>query len=168
MTTTTQTIKATYPLPSYQYRVVIAGPGTTTTTLNFSQVTGLTILYKTTSYKQSLGDSDQKPQSMTMPAQKDSSNPISFNRGIVNSTQITYLYDWINSIKTNVVDKRDITITLCDETGAGVVSWKLNNAFPVRLDAPSFVANSNDAAIESLQVLAQSIEMDTQKPAPKT
>ena len=167
MTTNTATIKSTYPIPSYQYRVQIADSDNKSITLNFSQVTGLTILYKTTSYKQSLGDSDVKPQSMTMPAQKDSSNPISFNRGIVNSTQITYLYDWINSIKTNVVEKRDITVMLCDETGKGVVSWKLNNAFPVRLDAPSFVANSNDAAIESLQVLAQSIEMAALKPAPQ-
>ena len=154
MTTDTATIKSTYPLPSYQYRVQIGS-----TTYNFSQVTGLTILYNITRYKQSLGDLDVKPQSMTMPAQKDLSNPISFNRGVVNSTQIYDLYSWIDSIKTNVVDKRDITVYLCDETGICVVKWILHNAFPIRLDAPSFVANSNDAAIESLQVLAQSIEM---------
>ena len=154
MTTDTATIKSTYPLPSYQYRVHIENK-----TLNFSQVTGLTILYNITRYKQSLGENDVKPQSMTMPAQKDLSNPISFNRGVVNSTEIYYLYEWINSIQTNVVDKRDITVFLCDETGIGVVKWILHNAFPIRLDAPSFVANSNDAAIESLQVLAQSIEM---------
>jgi hypothetical protein len=39
----------------------------------------------------------------------------------------------INSIQLNRVEKKDIFVRLCDETGA-VISWKVINAFPTKLD----------------------------------
>jgi len=50
-------------------------------------------------------------------------------------------------------------ISLCDETGTPLVSWKIGIAVPVKLQAPTFDANSNDVAIESLEIMASKISI---------
>ncbi len=57
-------------------------------------------------------------------------------------------------------DKKDIYVRLCDENGAAVVSWKVINAFPTKLDAPSFTADSNDVAVESMELMADSVVVE--------
>jgi phage tail-like protein len=63
------------------------------------------------------------------------------------------------TVQTNQVDKRDVFIRLCDEKGEPVISWKVGNAFPTKLSAPTFDATSNDAAIETLDLQADFITM---------
>jgi len=48
-------------------------------------------------------------------------------------------------------------VRLLDESGDPVISWKVINAFPTKLDAPTFDANSNDAAIESMELMADGV-----------
>jgi phage tail-like protein len=56
--------------------------------------------------------------------------------------------------------KRDIQIDLCDESGQAVISWIARRALPIRLDAPTFDANSNDVAIETMEFIAHDLEVD--------
>ena len=77
---------------------------------------------------------------------------VTLRRGIV--FQRDDLLTWIKTVQQNKVDKRDIVIDLCDETGAPLISWLLRQAFPLKLDAPAFNANSNEAAIESMELMA--------------
>jgi phage tail-like protein len=67
------------------------------------------------------------------------------------------LFEWINATQINQNDKKDIYVRLCDEKGDAVVSWKILNAFPKKLNAPSFTAESNDVAIESMELMADRI-----------
>ncbi len=160
MTTSTDYIKTSYPLPSYQYQVIFPDGNGNTPTISFASVTGLSVVYDTTTYLQSSSTSGSgSPQLMMMPGQSNRSNPISFTRGIINDQNILYLYNWISNIQGNIIDKRDITVYLCDDQANAIVTWKIGNAFPIRLDAPSFIASSNDAAIECLQLLADTITM---------
>ena len=80
-------------------------------------------------------------------------------KGLVRKDSIAVLYDWIKTTATNVIEKKDIIVRLCDETGTPVVSWTIANAFPTKLDAPTFDANSNDAAIESMELRADYVTM---------
>jgi phage tail-like protein len=41
-----------------------------------------------------------------------------------------------------------------------VISWKVVNAFPTKLTAPTFDAKSNDVAIETLELKADLITME--------
>jgi len=91
-----------------------------------------------------------------MPSQRKSAT-ITLKKGVVSAVSVPVLFAWINSIELNRVDKKDIYVRLCDETGAAVVSWKVINAFPTKLDAPGFTANSNDAAVESMELMADGI-----------
>jgi phage tail-like protein len=71
------------------------------------------------------------------------------------------LYQWISEINVTTVNKRNITVSLMDESGdKPVVTWKVINAFPTKLEAPSFNATSNEVAIESLEVTANDLKIE--------
>lgn len=153
MALTADQIATTYPLPVYNYKVEIDGQ-----TVGFSEVSGLTIDHETTTYTESPIDGTG-PRWMYMPAQSKSVT-VTLKKGVVTGVSVPVMFEWINSIQLNRVEKKDIYVRLCDETGAAVVSWKVINAFPTKLDAPSFTADSNDAAIESMEVMADGVVVE--------
>ena len=150
-----QDIKMQYPLPVYNYRVEIGGKS-----ISFSEVSGLSMSFETTTYKESrTTGSESGPKVMYMPAQMNPVN-ISLKKGYVLQNSINELYSWISSTRINQIEKKDIKIHLCDEEGKPIVTWTVRNAFPTKLDAPSFDANSNDVAIESMELMADKIEIE--------
>ncbi len=155
MAVTTADIKNTYPLPVYNYKVEIGGVA-----IAFSEVSGLSIGFETTTYKES--NTDRKapgPRVIHMPSQATATN-ITLKKGVIRTQSIATFYQWIASIQINQVAKKDIYVRLCDEKGDAVISWKVINAFPTKLDAPTFDANSNDAAIESMELRADGIVIE--------
>jgi phage tail-like protein len=155
MALTTDEIKNSYPLPAYNYRVEINGKA-----VGFSEVSGLNLSFGTTTYKESPTQGGMAgPRKMIMPAQIGDIK-LTLKKGVVRTDSLTTLYQWINSTQINQIEKKDIYIRLCDEKGEPVISWKVINAFPTQLDAPSFSASSNDAAIESLQLTADRVVIE--------
>lgn len=148
-------IKATYPLPSYNYKVEIGGAA-----IAFSEVTGLTVHHDTTTYKESpTASGSPGPRTMHMPAQTPPVN-VTLKKGVVRGVSVPALYAWISTTQVNQIDKRDLYIRLCDEKGDTVISWKLVNAFPTKLDAPSFNASSNDVAVESIELMGDTVMIE--------
>ncbi len=148
-------IKAAYPLPVYNYKVDIDKD-----TIAFSEVSGLSIGYETSTYKESSTEFGKVgPRVFHMPSQPTQTT-LTLKKGLVPSKSQPALYDWINAIALNQVQKKDIVISLCDETGKAVVSWKVSNAFPTKLDVPTFDANSNDVAIESMELIADGLTIN--------
>lgn len=155
MALTKDAIKTVYPLPVYNYRVEIDGDA-----VAFSEVSGLSIGYETTTYKESPVESGSPgPRVMHMPAQATDTN-VTLKKGIVRGKSVPALYQWISSVQINQVTKKDIFVRLCDEEGNAVMSWKVTNAFPTKLDAPTFDATSNDVAIESMELMADGVSME--------
>lgn len=149
MALTKEQIKSDYPLPIYNYRVDINGES-----ISFSEVSGLELSFETITYKESFALGGKVgPNIMYMPGQIQPVN-ISLKKGFVKGKSISVFYDWINGIELNRVDKRDIVIHLLDETGSTVVNWKVIDAFPTKLSAPSFDASSSEVAIESMELMA--------------
>ncbi len=152
MATTASEIKTRYPLPVYNFRVDIG-----TETIGFAEVSGLSIGYETTTYRESpTGGGQAGPHVMIMPGQATSTT-VTLRRGMVLASSLTYLYDWIGTVRTNQVDKRDVTVRLCDEADATVMGWRVTNAFPTRLDAPTFDAASSEVAVETLVLVADGV-----------
>lgn len=148
-------IKSTYPLPVYNYKVNIGQD-----TIAFSEVSGLNVAYETTTYKESNTESGKaSPRVFRMPAQA-TDKTLTLKKGLIPAKSQAALYDWISSIRINQVIKKDIVINLCDEEGTAVVTWTVVNAFPTKLDVPSFDANSNDVAIESMELMADDIRIN--------
>lgn len=155
MALTKEQIETDYPLPIYNYRVDINGESIT-----FSEVSGLELAFETITYKESFAASGKAgPNIMYMPGQIQPVN-VSMKKGLVKGKSIPVFYDWINDIELNRVDKRDIVVHLLDETGSTVVSWKVIDAFPTKLSAPSFDASSNEVAIESMDLMAFRVTME--------
>jgi phage tail-like protein len=146
MATTAQDIANEYPIPVYRF-VVSFGEES----IPFSEVSGLDIGVDTITYKDGLGK-------IHMPGQKTDVN-ITLKRGLVR--QKSQFYDWISSISLNLVDKKDITVSLTNETGTEpLVTWKVMNAFPKKLTAPSINGSSNEASVESLELMADDVIME--------
>lgn len=155
MALTKDEIKNSYPLPVYNYKVEINGKA-----VGFSEVSGLNITHATTTYKESPTQGGSAgPRVMIMPAQLGDVK-ITLKKGVVRGESISALFQWINDIQINQVEKKDIYVRLCDEKGEAVISWKVINAFPTQLDAPSFNAGSNDAAIESIQLAGDGVVIE--------
>lgn len=149
------TIRAEYPLPVSSYRVDINGVG-----VGFSEVTGLSISYETSVYKESPpAAGSMGPRVFQVPGQRNQPT-ITLKKGFVRKNSVGALYSWIRSIQLNQVEKKDVFIRLCDENGAAIVTWKVANAFPTKLDAPSFDAKSNDAAIETMELKGDFITIE--------
>ena len=155
MPLTKDDIRTDYPLPVYNYRVEIGGDA-----VAFSEVSGLSIAYETSTYKESPTASGAPgPRMMIVPGQRNAAK-VTLKKGIVRGASMKQLYGWIKTTTINQVDKKDIFIRLCDEKGDAVISWKVVNAFPTKLDAPTFDAKSNDAAIESMELSADFIALE--------
>ena len=147
MATSVEDIKNKYPIPVFYYRVTIGNNDA----IAFSEVSGLSIEYETITYKDGLS---YKEGNKYMPGLMSPVN-LTLQKGIVKAD--SFLFDWIATVRLHTVDKRDVRIDLLNENGEPTVSWKVSDAFPTKLDAPSFNASSNEVAIESLSLMATSL-----------
>ena len=155
MPLTKEEISKSYPLPVYNYRVEIGSEA-----VAFSEVSGLSISYEKTTYKESQTASGMVgPKRFIMPAQV-AETTLTLKKGLVPAVSLKTLYQWIKGVQTNQVEKKDIRVSLCDENGEAVVTWMVMNAFPTKLDAPTFDATSNDAAVETMELTADSVMIE--------
>lgn len=155
MAVTAENIKTAYPLPVYNYRVEIGEDA-----VAFSEVSGLSLAYEVTTFKESQVESGLPgPRIYNMPSQaKDVT--VTLKKGVVRMASVANLYKWISTVAINQIEKKDIFIRLCDEKGEAVVSWKVVNAFPTKLDAPTFDAKSNDCAVESMELRGDGVTIE--------
>lgn len=146
MATTADEIKTDYPLPVYRFVVDFGGEQ-----IAFSEVSGLDIGYDPITYSDGLGKKH-------MPG-KPTDVDVTLKRGMLR--QGSQFFDWINTTSLNLIDKKDLTISLTDQTASTpIVTWKVFNAFPTQLTAPTLDGSSNDVAIEELQMRADSVLME--------
>ena len=151
MATTVEEIKNNYPLPAYNFRVEIEGMNP----ISFAEISGLSIARETITYRDGLSCVQGAKH---MPGMV-SDIRFTMKKGVVKAD--SKLYDWINSTRVTTVEKKNITISLMDEKGEfPVVTWKVKNAFPVKLDAPTFDAKTNEVAIEALELMADDLKIE--------
>ena len=144
-------IEDNYPIPVYRFLVSLPGGDEGADEASaFSEVSGLDIGVETITYKDGLGKKH-------MPGQDTDVN-ITMKRGLLRKGSALYL--WLTSIRLNKVEKKDITLALIDETQKELVKWTVKNAFPKKLTAPSFNGGSNEASMESLELMADSVSVE--------
>lgn len=146
--TTADAIAAEYPIPTYRFVVSLGDEK-----VSFKSVSGLDIKYESIEYKDGTGGV------FRMPGQVQAAN-ITLSKGVFKGKNA--LYEWLSTISLNAVEKRDLMISLTDETGSELLaSWSVINAFPTSLTAPSFDATSNDIAVQEIALIADSITVIT-------
>ncbi|MGB5288190.1 MAG: phage tail protein [Ignavibacteriaceae bacterium] len=138
-----------YPHSKNHFRVEWGG-----TNVGFMEVSGLAIELDVIPYRE--GSSPESSERL-MPGQKRFS-PIVLKRGIVKNDD--EFYKWINTAQFNVVERRDVTISLLNESHEPVVAWKLKNTFPSKLEYSTLNAQSSDVVIESLTLVHEGLVVE--------
>jgi phage tail-like protein len=140
---------ANYPVAGFHYKVEWKGKN-----VGFSEVSGLTQEAQVIEYRE--GNSpDYSP--LKMPGLHKFTN-ITLKRGMAKSDND--FFKWLNTIKLNTVERRDLTISLLNEKHEAVVTWKARNAFPVKVDGGTFKATGNEVAIETIEIAHEGVTIE--------
>lgn len=138
----------TYPLAKFHFRVEWGGER-----LGFTEVTGLDMQVEAIEYREGTSPEYSK---IKMPGLHKFSN-LTLKRGSVAGD--SDFYKWINTISLNQVERRDVVISLLNESHSPVLTWKAKNTFPVKLQASDLKADGNEVAIETLELAHEGLSL---------
>lgn len=120
----------------------------------FLEVGGLSIENEAIEY---LYGSMPKEASVQMPGLRKCNRIVLKIRIIAGDTDF---YNWINNIQHNTVERRDVVIQLLNQNHAPVMVWKVQNAWPCKIQASDLKANANEAAIETIELAHERLTID--------
>jgi hypothetical protein len=67
-----------------------------------------------------------------------------------------------SNVTLNQVERRDVVISLLNESHEPVLTWKIHNAFPVKVEGPGLKASGNEVAIESIEIAHEGLELQNE------
>jgi len=147
-----------YPLPKFHFQVEWADD----TRMGFTEVSGLDFETEVIEYRE--GNS-KKYNKTKQPGLTKYSN-ITFKRGtfeadydFYNNWKETYFFQEGN--KTGSKFRRTITIKLLNEEHEPVVTWQVENAWPVKIQSTDLKADANEVAIETMEVAHEGLTILT-------
>ena len=140
---------ADYPLPVFHFQVQWGG-----TNLGFAEVGGLNIEVQMIEYRDGLSP---EYSTIKMPGMPKYAN-ITLKRGVLPADN--EFFDWLNTIKLNKAERRDLIISLLNENHTPVMTWKAVNAFPVKVEGPALKATGNEVAIESIEIAHEGLTIE--------
>jgi len=132
---------ATYPIPKFHFQVQWGG-----TRIGFTEVTGLTIENEVIEYREG---SSPEYNKIKMPGLHKYGN-ITLKRGIFASDN--EYFEWLNTVKLNTIERRDLIISLLNENHEPVVSYKVKQAWPVKVQAPDLKSDANEVGIDTIEL----------------
>ena len=147
MAITKEEVKTQYPLPVYNFRVEVDGQA-----MSFSEVSGLNIEFEKVVYRHGLSFWEGEGIKKYF---YDKYVPVTFKKGTIRGTNV--LYDWLSRKSSSI---KMVVVSLCDENGQPVVSWRIKKAVPTKLTAPTFDASANDVSVEELEIMAAGISVE--------
>lgn len=140
---------STYPLVKFAFEVDWGG-----TKVGFQEVSGLNFEAGLIEYRHGASPDFSK---IKMPGLKVFNN-ITLKRGTFKADN--EFFDWFQSIQLNTVERRSITISLLDENGEPAVTWKVKNAFPLKMQSTDLKAEGNEVAIETLELAHEGLTIE--------
>ncbi len=137
---------ATYPLVKFHFQVDWGG-----TKIGFTEVSGLDVESEVVEYREGASPEYSK---IKMPGMQKYSN-ITLKRGTFKSDN--EYFKWWNTVKLNTIERRDVTISLLNENHEPVVTWKIKNAWPSKIQSTDLKADGNEVAIESMELVHEGL-----------
>lgn len=147
---------ADYPLPKFHFQVEWGG-----TRIGFTEVSGLDVETEVIEYR--AGNSPEYNKTK-QPGLTKYSN-ITLKRGTFRSDSDYYNW-WKENVnfeegnKTGSKFRRNLTISLLDETHAPIVIWKVKNAFATKVQSTDLKADGNEVAIESIELVHEGLTLE--------
>ena len=138
------------PLPAFHF--LVGWDGTRT---GFSEVIGLDARTKAIEYREG---SSPAAENTSIPGLKANGN-VTLKRGVM--PHDNEFFEWYSTIRIGTVEKRDITISLLNDQHEPVMVWKLRDAWPVSIEAPTLNAMESEIAIETIVLAHGGISIET-------
>jgi phage tail-like protein len=135
-----------WPLVKFQFGVTVGG-----VVYHFSEVTGLSAETQIIEYR---AGTNALYSVVKMPGIAKYPNVV-FKKGMFRDD--TAAWDLYHSIRMNTFKREIVVINLLDEAGAPVMTWTLNNCFPVKMTFTDMKADANESAIETLEMAYEQI-----------
>jgi phage tail-like protein len=142
---------ASYPLVKFHFQVDWGG-----TKIGFTEVSGLDVETEVIEYR---AGSSPEYSKIKMPGMQKFSN-ITLKRGTFNNDN--EFYNWWNTVKLNTIERRDITISLLNESHEPVVTWKIKNAWPSKVQSTDLKSDGNEVAIESIELVHEGLSIQNE------
>jgi len=137
-----------WPIPKFNFTVSFSDLGD----MSFQEVSGLDLETQFIEYR--TGDS-QSLITQKIPGLKKHSN-ITLKKGVF--VDDTKLWEWWQDVQTDPSNNRQtITISLNDEEQNPLISWMVENAFPVKISGPDLKSDQNEIAVESVELAHEGI-----------
>jgi phage tail-like protein len=146
----------THPYPAFNFLVNLNGPvGPEEPLGGFSDVSGLGTEITMAEYR---NGNEKENRVRKVPGIYKASD-VTLKRGVVDSSD---LWNWMSSARRDgPAAQREVVITMRDESGNDIQSWKLRGVVPMKYTAPTFAAKGGgDLAIEELVLSAETIEFE--------
>ncbi len=70
------------------------------------------------------------------------------------------LFQWWRDVADGNLGRRNVVIILRDQSGRDVARWAFRDAMPTKYSGPSFRAQGNEVAIESIELAVESMELE--------
>jgi len=137
-----------WPIPKFHFRVDMGD-----TDIGFQEVTGLEMETEFIEYR--AGD-DPTFIKQKIPGLKKHGN-ITLKKGVYAGD--SSFWEWFKDVQTNPERREEVVIQLLDEEENPVVTWTVNNAFPVKVSGPDLKSDANEIAIESIELAHEGFEV---------
>ncbi|SEG25313.1 phage tail protein [Algoriphagus boritolerans] len=139
-----------YPLSVFHFQVEWGG-----TRIGFTEVSGLTIELQSIDYREG---SSLEYHVSKMPGIPQFSN-IVLKRGVFRADN--EFFQWLNTVKMNKIERRDLTISLLNEEHEPVMVWKVKEAWPSKVEGPTLNSTGNEVAIETIELCHEGLAIET-------
>ncbi|NEQ45478.1 MAG: phage tail protein [Leptolyngbya sp. SIOISBB] len=138
-----------YPLPKFHFQVEWGG-----TNISFTEVTGLEVTTEKLEYR---GGASPEYNKLNFPGMQTYGD-LTLKRGVFAGDN--EFYAWWNTVALNTVERRDITISLLNESHEPVVIWKVKNAWPTKVTSTDLNSTATDVAVETLVLAHEGLTME--------
>ncbi|MBL7903857.1 MAG: phage tail protein [Bacteroidales bacterium] len=123
--------------------------------LGFTEVTGLDMEINIVDFRE--GNSTETRFRRLPGLEKPGT--VTLKRGILPGDN--QFYEWMQTIRFNQAERRDVVITLLNESHEPVMRWKLLKAWPSKLSGPWLKSDGNEVAIETLELAHEGMVVET-------
>jgi phage tail-like protein len=138
-----------YPIPKFHFQVEWGG-----SKIGFTEVSGLDVEREVIEYRDG---SSKEYSKLKMPGLTKFSN-ITLKRGSFKKDND--FYKWWVSNKLETVERRDITISLLNEEHNPVITWKVKNAWPSKIQPTDLKSDDNSIAIETMEIVHEGLTIE--------
>lgn len=139
-----------YPLPKFHFKVDFGAA-----TINFSEVSGLTVETKVIEYRD--GDSKEFTKGK-YPGMQEYGN-VTFKRGVFEGDNQLFT-KWYETLKFQTLERTDITVSMLNEDHEPLMTWSLKEAWAVKVQSTDLKADGNETAIDTLEVAHEGLTVE--------